>query len=148
MDADDPHIVLVSIAINMGYASRMVTRDSLSGSPWADPELDKMLLRDASGQVDLEASQEDNDCVIALFRYVGDLATENERFVTVLGISPMHWAALASIAASRLHANMKSQHIGRVQDLPPEDIEGLMRLGFVLRCLDEAIGAEPRPSET
>jgi hypothetical protein len=148
MDADHPHIVPVSIAVNMGYASRMVTRESLDGAPWTDPALDEILLRDSTGHPDLEASAEDGDCKIALFRYVGGLATDSDRFEGALGFAGAFWMALASIAASRLHANMKSQRIGRVEDLPAETIEGLMRLGFLLRCIDEAIGAEPRPSGT
>jgi hypothetical protein len=148
MDADDPQIVPVSLAVNMGYASRMVTRESLDGTLWTDSALDEILLRDSTGRPDLEASAEDGDCKIALFRYVGELATESDRFEAALGFAGAFWMALASIAASRLHANMKSQSIGRVEDLPAEAIESLMRLGFLLRCLDEAIGAEPRPSGT
>jgi hypothetical protein len=145
---DHPQILSVSVAVNLGYASRMVTRDSLDGAPWADPALEEIVLHDSTGRLDLQASADDEDCVIALFRYVGDLVTENDRFEAALGFAGESWMALASIAASRLHANMKSQRIGRVRGLPAEDIEGLMRLGFVLRCIDEAIGAEPRLSGT
>jgi hypothetical protein len=148
MNADHPQIVPVNLAVNMGYASRMVTRESLGGALWTDPALDEILLRDSTGHPDLEASAEDGDCKIALFRYVGGLATESDRFEAALGFARAIWTALASIAASRLHANMKSQRIGRIEDLPAENIEGLMRLGFMLRCVDEAISAEPRPSGT
>ncbi len=147
LDLDDPRAVPASIAVNMGYASRLVIFESLDDlDPWADHELDELVIRDASGEIDFERYEQDEGQLVGLYRYVGSYGTDQEKFEAIPGCPPSVWPGLTSLAATSLHANMESQRKGSIRALPAEHIGGLMRLGYVLRCVDEALDESPQTS--
>ena len=147
LNLDDPQAVPASIAVNMGYASRLVIFESVDElDPWVDPQLDELVVRDATGSIDFERYEQDEGQLVGLFRYVGAYGTEQEKFEAIPGCPPAVWSGLASLAATSLHANMESQRKGSIRALPAEHIEGLMRLGYVLRCVDEALDESPQTS--
>ncbi len=52
------------------------------------------------------------------------------------------WEGFLSWAVLNIHGNMQ-KNSARPGDLEPSDIDALMRTGYLLRCLDEALGEGP-----
>lgn len=65
-------------------------------------------------------------------------------FEAVMTLPPDFWAGFISLATMQLQKNFRSRAV-RARYLDRECIEGMIRYGYVLRCVDEAIRAEPEP---
>jgi hypothetical protein len=107
---------------------------TLSSRP-RDPEAD-MLLNDALSDADVE-----------LLRPIGTLvaqtSTEGKRFREVVSVEPPFWNACVSIATFQIQKNVQQMGlVRRGRHLDDDMTEGFLRYGFVLRCLDEALGIE------
>jgi hypothetical protein len=66
-----------------------------------------------------------------------------ERFDSVMTLPPEVWKSYVATAAMKLQGQLASGKELSWQVLTRSRIEQMLRCGYVLRCLDEAIGAEP-----
>jgi hypothetical protein len=123
-----------------GYATRSLFVDII-GQPLLDPHtppLDQLVGRDYD--------YEDPDTNVAAIELLRDPVFQLvfADFGTVMTLSPELWAGYISLATMQLQANLKSRAVP-ARYLDRECIEGMLRYGYVLRCVDEALGAEPDP---
>lgn len=123
-----------------GYAARSLFVDII-GQPLLDPHtppLDQLVGRDYD--------YEDPDTNVAAIELLRDPVFQLvfADFGTVMTLSPELWAGYISLATMQLQANLKSRAVP-ARYLDRECIEGMLRYGYVLRCVDEALGAEPDP---
>jgi hypothetical protein len=123
------------IATVSGYATRVVLAEP-TGQPSLKPSAFQL-----SAHPDLERLAGD---VTRLMDPVRTIASD--KFESVMTLPPEVWTAYVATATMKLQgqlatATLSWQHLGR------ERIEQMLRYGYVLRCLDEAIGAEPELRE-
>ena len=119
------------IATQVGYATRVVLAE-----PTEQPSLKPSAFQ-LSAHPDLERLAAD---VTRLLDPVRTIATD--QFESVMTLPPEVWSAYVATATMKLQGQLATktlswQHLGR------ERIEQMLRYGYVMRCLDEAIGAEP-----
>lgn len=119
------------IAIVAGYASRMVL-----AKPTEQPS-PKPSAFGLSAHPDVDRLAGDPD---GLADPVRSIATD--RFDSVMTLPPEVWTSFVATATMKLQGQLTTKtldwrYIGR------ERLEQMLRYGYVLRCLDEAIGAEP-----
>ena len=69
-----------------------------------------------------------------------------DRFDTVMTLPPEVWRAYVATATMKLQGQLATKTL-TWQSLGRERIEQMLRYGYVLRCLDEAIGGEPELRE-
>jgi hypothetical protein len=141
-DWEDTNIVAASMAANLGYAARMVDvkrRNDLS--EWAEDNVAEVVVRDTHGRADLESLRDDTNAKKTIAFIAQNVAEET--FYSTARCAPAVWGGLTSLGAMQLHKNMLRQRVGTLRDLDAGGIAVLMRLGYILRCLDEAIGEEP-----
>jgi hypothetical protein len=121
-----------------GYASRTVLV-----SPTQQPPFDPASFTlDAS--LDVEQIANDTAVVGELTERVRSIAFDD--FDSVMTLPPGIWAGYVALATMRLQRNLASSTLpGR--ELSKERIERMLRYGYVLRCLDEALDGEPQLRE-
>lgn len=119
------------IAIAAGYASRVVLAE-----PTQQPSLRPSAFQ-LSAHPDLERLAAD---VTRLLDPVHSIATE--RFDSVMNLPPEVWNGYVLTATMKLQVQLQSNTL-TWRNLGRERIERMLRYGYVLRCLDEALGAEP-----
>ena len=117
-----------------GYASRTVLV-----SPTQQPPFDPASFTlDAS--LDVEQIANDTAVVGELTERVRSIAFDD--FHSVMTLPPDIWAGYVALATMPLQRNLASSTLpGR--ELSKERIERMLRYGYVLRCLDEALDGEP-----
>ena len=123
-----------------GYATRTLFLDSI-GQPLLDPHappLDRLVGR----EFDYQDPDGNVEAVELLRDPVFHLALSD--FGSVMNLSPDLWAGYISLATMQLQANFKSRAVPS-RYLDSETVDGMVRYGYVLRCVDEALGAEPDP---
>jgi hypothetical protein len=137
LDGDETRQALFAVMM-AGYASRMVLV-----SPTQQPPFDSASLAlDAS----LDVEQIANDTAV-----VGELtdrvsSTASDAFDSVMTLPRDIWAGYVALATMRLQRDLASSTLpGR--ELSKERIERMLRYGYVLRCLDEALDGEPQLRE-
>ncbi len=114
-----------------GYASRMVLAE-----PTEQPTLEPSAFElDARPDLDRLAAHPS-----PLLDPTRTIATE--RFGSVMTLPPEVWNGYVITATMRLQAQLATRTL-TWRELGRERIEPMLRYGYVLRCLDEAIGAEP-----
>jgi hypothetical protein len=119
------------IATVAGYASRVVIAD-----PTEQPSL-----RPATFQ--LSAHPEIDKLAADVTRLIDPVRSiASERFDSVMTLPPEVWTSYLATATMKLQEQLVSKTLPW-QALGRERIEKMLRYGYVLRCLDEAIGAEP-----
>lgn len=123
------------IALVAGYASRVVLAE-----PTKQPSLKPSAFQ-LSGRPDLERLAADPG---RLMDPVRTIATD--RFETVMTLPPEVWTAYVATAAMKLQGQLTTKTLDWRQ-FSRTRIEQMLRYGYVLRCLDEAIGAEPARRE-
>jgi hypothetical protein len=124
------------IALVAGYASRVVLREP-TDQPSVEPRAFELA---ASADVaDLAA---DPTRLIDPVRSIAD-----GRFDSVMTLPPEVWKGLVLTATMRLQAQLATKTLTWRQ-LGRDRMEPMLRYGYVLRCLDEALGAEPELRET
>ena len=121
------------IALVAGYASRFVLLD-----PTEQPTL-RPAAFGLSARPDVERIGEDPAAIKRLADPVRTLATE--QFETVMTLPQEVWSGYVATAANKLQRQLQDELTWR--DLGRDRIERMLRYGYVLRCLDEAIDAEP-----
>jgi hypothetical protein len=70
-------------------------------------------------------------------------AIATERFESVMKLPAEVWTSYMAIAAMKLQGQLASGKELSWQVLSRSRIEQMLRYGYVMRCLDEAVGAEP-----
>jgi hypothetical protein len=126
------------VVMMAGYATRTVFAETV-GQPSIDPDA-LPISKPEDGTFDSEAIAGDGEAVRALADPVGALAFTE--FGRVMTLPPDVWAGYVSMATLQLQANVASSTLPWKQ-FEKERIEGMLRYGYVLRCLDEVLGAEP-----
>jgi hypothetical protein len=140
---DGPNSAPSMVAVNMGYAARTVDVERRRDlSEWSAADIEELIAGAETGHIDLDAANDQGPRAENLVRWIVSRSDDPEAFFEIASCTPSLWGGLVSWAALNVHGNM-SQHGARPRDLPPSTIDGLMRLGYVLRCLDEALGEEP-----
>jgi hypothetical protein len=85
----------------------------------------------------------DFELLMPVAELVSQTAGDGERFAAVVSVDPNFWNSVVAIATYEVQKNIQKQGLVRNgRDLDADTIEGLLRSGFVLRCLDEALGIE------
>jgi hypothetical protein len=70
-------------------------------------------------------------------------AIATDRFESVMTLPPEVWTSYVATAAMKLQGQLASGKELSWQVLSRSRIERMLRYGYVMRCLDEAIGTEP-----
>jgi len=122
--------------IKTGYASRAV----LVG-PTIQPSLDASSFRIAA-PFDGDQLANDSAAVGELREVVRSIASTG--FDSVMTLPREVWTSYVAIATLRLQRQLASSTV-TWRELHRETIEGLLRYGYVLRCLDEALDGSPKP---
>jgi hypothetical protein len=66
-----------------------------------------------------------------------------ERFESVMALPPEVWTSYVATAAMKLQGQLASGKELSWQVLTRSRIELMLRYGYVMRCVDEILGAEP-----
>jgi hypothetical protein len=119
-----------------GYASRMVLVE-----PTDQPTLEPSAF-ELNGRPDLERLAADPTPLIDPTRTVA-----TERFGSAMTLPPEVWNGYVVTATMKLQAQLGTRTL-TWRELGRDRIEQMLRYGYVLRCLDEALGAEPELRET
>jgi hypothetical protein len=120
------------IATVAGYATRMVVRE-----PTEQPSLRPSAFG-LSGHPDIERLSADPDRLLDPVR-----AIATDRFESVMTLPAEVWTSYVATAAMKLQGQLAAGKELSWQVLTRSRIEQMLRNGYVLCCLDEAVGAEP-----
>jgi hypothetical protein len=103
--------------------------------------VNRHLVREAGGQLDYERMSKDADRLCGLVDYVAEL--DDRGSYRLLGNSPEAWAVFSAAAAMQLKRNLLGNGLRRRQ-LPDDiTIRALLRLGYLVRFIDEIGGERP-----
>jgi hypothetical protein len=130
LDGDEIQRAL-RIATVAGYASRAVLAEPTE-QPSLKPSAFQLTAHPDLGRLAADPMR--------LLDPVRNIATE--RFDSVMTLPPEVWTSYVATATMKLQGQLVSKTLSW-QALGRERIEQMLRYGYVLRCLDEAIGAEP-----
>jgi hypothetical protein len=122
------------IAIVAGYASRMVLVE-----PTEQPSIEAAAFHLREGD-DPAAIGSDSAAVTRLIDPVRSIASE--RFDSVMALPPDVWNGYVITATMNLQEQLGTKTLSW-RSLGRTRIEDMLRYGYVLRCLDEALDAEP-----
>jgi hypothetical protein len=127
----------LGVALTYGYAARMVLVD-----PTDQPSLKPSAFH-LSARSDVERLANDAGTPKRLLDPVRTVASE--RFDTVMTLPPEIWSGLVATATEKLQSRFTSSNDKTFtwRELNRELVEKFLRYGYVLRCLDEALDAEP-----
>jgi hypothetical protein len=121
------------IATIAGYATRVVV-----AGPTEQPSLPPSAFK-LSAPPDLNRLAGDPDRLTDPVRTIA-----SERFETVMKLPAEVWTSYVATAASKLQGQLASGKAALSwKTFSRSRIELMLRYGYVLRCLDEALGAEP-----
>ncbi len=121
------------IALVAGYSSRVVLVE-----PTEQPTL-RPAAFGLSARPDVERIGGDPAAIKRLADPVRTLATD--KFETVMTLPQEVWSSYVATAANKLQRQLQKEITWR--ELGRDRIERMLRYGYVLRCLDEAIDAGP-----
>ncbi len=119
------------IATVAGYASRMVLAEPTE-QPTPKPSAFQL-----TAHPDVERLAADFTRLAAPVREIA-----SDRFDSVMTLPPAVWTAYVATATMKLQGQLATRTLPW-QELARERIERMLRYGYVLRCLDEVLGAEP-----
>jgi hypothetical protein len=120
------------IAAVAGYATRMVVAE-----PTEQPLLPPSAFQ-LGAHPDPERLADDATRLMDPVR-----AIASERFESVMILPPEVWTSYVATAAMKLQGQLAAGKELSWQVLTRSRIELMLRYGYVLRCLDEVLGAEP-----
>ncbi|HSC02425.1 MAG TPA: hypothetical protein VLC49_03870 [Solirubrobacteraceae bacterium] len=120
------------IATVAGYATRVVV-----GEPTEQPSLRPSAFG-LGAHPDVGRLARDPDRLLDPVR-----AIATDRFESVMTLPPEVWTSYVATAAMKLQGQLASGKELSWQVLTRSRIEQMLRYGYVMRCLDEAIDAEP-----
>jgi len=124
------------IATVAGYATRVVV---------AEPTDQPSLRPSAFGlgaHPDIERLAADPDRLLDPVRTIA-----TDRFESVMTLPAEVWTSYVATAAMKLQGQLASSKELSWQVLTRSRIEQMLRYGYVMRCLDEAVEAEPEPRQ-
>jgi hypothetical protein len=124
------------IATVAGYATRMVVAEP-TDQPSAHPSAFGL-----GAHPDLDRLAADPDRLLDPVR-----AIATERFESVMTLPSEVWTSYVATAAMKLQSQLASGKELSWQVLTRSRIERMLRYGYVMRCLDEALGTEPEPRD-
>jgi len=143
IDPESPTGGACMVAVNMGYAARIADIERRSDlRRWSETDIAELIAGDERGRIDLDAIKDQGPRTANIITWVGRQFDDPSAILTIASCTPGLWEGLASWAVLNIHGNMR-KHSARPGDLPPIEIDGLVRTGYLLRCLDEALGEEP-----
>ena len=138
----DPSYPAAALATKFGYAARLIELERASDLPaWADEVLRPLVPRTPSGAINYDGL---DGTLTTLLEYIHDYASEPETFSQMANCDVGLWNAMTSIACWTFHKNVRKNRWGDTSTLALSDIDYLMRIGYVVRCIDEALGETPR----
>jgi hypothetical protein len=138
----DPNFTAAALAAKLGYAARLVEVERYGHFPtWSDETLRELVPRADAGAIDYDAFE---TSFAALLDYTFEYASEYEAFSSLTGCVTPLWNGMTSIACWTFHKNVRKNRWGSTRVLALENFDYLMRIGYVLRCVDEALGESPR----
>jgi hypothetical protein len=120
------------IATVAGYATRVVIAE-----PTEQPPLRPSAVG-LGAHPDLERLAADPDRLLDPVR-----AIATDRFESVMTLPSEVWTSYVATAAMKLQGQLASGKELSWQVLTRSRIERMLRYGYVMRCLDEAVGSEP-----
>jgi hypothetical protein len=123
-------------AMVVGYATRVVLVDP-TGQPTLRPSA--FHLGSQPGAARLGS---DPDAIKRLLDPVRDIASE--QFDSVMTLPHEVWTSYVATATQKLQQQLVTKTLSW-RELQRDRIEKMLRYGYALRCLDEAIDAEPVP---
>jgi hypothetical protein len=156
-------------ALSIGYSARVVEHefpwrrvlakddDDLDAAlaPWSDPALEAIVVRDDRGRVNprdygdfgIETADQRRR-LQTLIEYAKRFIEADELFARIATCKVEYWAAMTDVAVQRLRPRMPLWPLGgRPPVLAGDVIAYLLRTGYVLRRIEEALGEEPRSPE-
>lgn len=126
------------IALVAGYASRMVLVE-----PTNQPSIEPSAFALSNGD---DPATLGNDSVV-LTRLMDPVCSmASDRFDSVMTLPPEVWNAYVITATMKLQAQLGTKTL-TWRNLGRARIEQMLRYGYVLRCLDETLDAEPELKE-
>ena len=129
------------VAVVYGYAARMVLLD-----PTDQPSLRPSAFQ-LNPQSDVERLANDSATPKRLLDPVRSIASD--KFDSVMTLPPEVWSGLVAMATQKLQRRFASDNKKFAwRELTRARIEKMLRYGYVLRCLDETLDAEPRLRES
>lgn len=125
----------------LGYAARLT--DELGAKPPSAPAIEAELPYTVAGDIDYDALARDAGRVHSLSDQVAELVGDLDAVGALTGRTHAAWKGFAVEAASRLrHRFIRRGLPGHT--LPgPHGFDLLLRLGYVVRCVDELAGEWP-----
>jgi hypothetical protein len=128
-------------SVLLGYAARLA--DDRGAKPPHLPAIDSKLLFTASGDVDYAAFARDSARVGALSDCITELVGDVDAVAALTGGTRDSWESFAVVATSHLRHRFIRRGVRR-EGLPDADgFDLLLRLGYVVRCVDELAGEWP-----
>ncbi|HTP21171.1 MAG TPA: hypothetical protein VMJ65_16330 [Solirubrobacteraceae bacterium] len=128
----------LSVALAYGYAVRTVIVE-----PTDQPRLKPSAFQ-LSAQTDVDRLANDEAMPKRLLDPVRSIAS-SDQFDSVMTLPPTVWNGFVATATMRLQRQFTNSNKAKLtwRELSRERIEKMLRYGYALRCLDEAIDAEP-----
>jgi hypothetical protein len=138
------------MAIRAGYSLRTLLPGYAAPAPMDVSMIDAAALSTVASRPrenGIPALEPDDADVLVALSYLV-IETVQERFGEVASVGPDFWDAVVSLATYKLQSNIQSLGLGKASAFDADTVDAFLRYGFVLRCLDEALGIEPSESGT
>ena len=127
--------------VTVGYALRLAEPSRPPAVLTASPAV--KIAIDAGGELDYEALDGRHERVTALLELTCELAADTTLIASLSSVSTEAWRAFSDAAIYRLSRNLGAEGVPR-DDFPGwETLEDLVRFGYALRILEEAVGERP-----
>lgn len=137
---DEDVLRALRVAVVCGYASRIVLAD-----PTDQPSLKPSAFQ-LNAQSDGERLSHDDAAPKRLLDPVRSIASE--KFDSVMTLPSEVWSGYVATATLKLQQQFRADNKKLAwQMLSRERVEKMLRYGYVLRCMDESIRAEPKYRE-
>jgi hypothetical protein len=128
------------VGVVYGYAARMVLVD-----PTDQPSLKRSAFQ-LNAQSDAERLANDAATPKRLLEPVRSIAADS--FDSVMTLPPEVWSGFVATATQKLQRRFASDNKKLAwQELSRPRVEKMLKYGYVLRCLDETLDAEPKYRE-
>jgi len=126
------------VVVVYGYAARMVLVD-----PTDQPSVKRSAFR-LNAQSDIERLADDAATPKRLLDPVRTMASDE--FDSVMSLPPEVWSAFVATATQKLQRRFTSDNDKQLtwRELSRQRVERMLKYGYVLRCLDETLDAEPK----
>jgi hypothetical protein len=128
----------------MGYACRMAQNDEVPAE--LAEKIEVSLSRSEDGGMNVDGMTEESGHFIRLLEQVAAFADEPLVIGYLAGCSVSAWTAFSATATFQLHRNLVKNGLKKALLLPEDGIDNLLRLGYIVRVVDEVAGLEPAPA--